>query len=148
MRWSGGGGLIPSPAWSSSITASARGFTPGTKARKLLRADRRETVPRTPRFLRSGGGADRGVEQRADRFRAHRAIEVEALRELAFQRDEFLCLAFGLDALGDDVDPVGLRELDQHAHDRRAAEAAVGALDERAIDLERVERELVQVAQR
>src|SRR5713226_2520280 len=129
MRWSGGGGLIPSPAWSSSITASARGFTPGTKARKL----------------RSGGGADRGVEQRADRFRAHRAIEVEALRELAFQRDEFLRLAFGLDALGDDVDPVGLRELDQHAHDRRAAEAAVGALDERAIDLERVERELVQV---
>jgi hypothetical protein len=73
---------------------------------------------------------------------------VEALPERAAhlpQRGELLGL---LDALADDPQPEVVAELDDGASDRRPAAVGAEALDERARQLEDVEREAVEVLQR
>ena len=75
------------------------------------------------------------VEQSVDCSSAHRPMEIKTLGVAAFQFEQRTRLDGGLDALGDDIDVVEVGQLNHHAHDRRAAEHAVGTLDERAIDL-------------
>src|ERR1700748_399587 len=92
---------------------------------------------------RSGGAAEREL-------RAHRlgAAEVEALAEVALERDERDALLVLLDALSDDCHAERARELDDHPHERSLPAAARQAVDERLGDLEYVEGQGVEVAER
>ena len=62
--------------------------------------------------------------------------EVEALREVAAERDEVPVLLLGLDALGDDGQVDVVREVDDAAHDREVAGVATERGDEAAVDLD------------
>src|SRR3954452_856717 len=77
----------------------------------------------------SGSSTRRGCAQRVpgrafyadallDRRGGQRRREIEALAEVAAHLAEHLELLAGLDALGDDLEPEGARELDDHPHER------------------------------
>ena len=58
-----------------------------------------------------------------------------------------LKLRFRLDPLGDYLEPEVLREADDHFRDRAATVVRLDALNEVLVDLQRIEREFVQVGQ-
>ena len=76
------------------------------------------------------------------------AREVVALAEVAADLAQHVELRAGLDALGDDLEADGLGEADDQAHERRVVVGEREALDELARDLQRVERQVAQVAER
>ena len=96
-----------------------------------------------------GFGPERYIpgEQRLDGVGAQRPREEVALGMRAPEALEFARLGWGLDAFGDHagLERAGERE---DAFDDRRAIGEQQACHERAVDLERVDRQLVQVAQR
>ena len=71
------------------------------------------------------------------------------LRQLATERVHLTELLRGLDALGHRRQPEGVGEVDDAGQDGPVSVAPVGApevVDERPIDLERVDREALEVA--
>ena len=74
-------------------------------------------------------------------------VEV-ALRAIAAELAQALLLLARLDALGDDRQPDGVGHVDRRLDDRAVVGVAVDAGDERAVDLEHVEREALEVAER
>ena len=76
--------------------------------------------------------------------------EEEALAVAAAEFEQGFALGAGLDAFGDDFDVERAGESEDGAHDGGVAARQSGAQvgDEAAVDLERVNRELVQVGQR
>jgi hypothetical protein len=78
---------------------------------------------------------------------AARPAEVETLRARAPERAQASGLRLRLHALGHDADAERVAQGNQHRHDRLAREPARRTGDERTVDLELVEWELVQVAQ-
>ena len=78
----------------------------------------------------------------------HRAREMVALAELAAEVEQALDLARLLDALGDDPQPERLAERDDRMGERPLVGAPVGRHDEVPGDLQDVDREPAQVAER
>src|SRR5207244_10754455 len=89
-----------------------------------------------------------GGDEAAGAVRAHGAREEEALAELAAELLEERQLRAGLDALGEHLLVERLAELEDGAHDLAAVALARHAVDERAVDLERIDGQRRQVAQR
>src|SRR6185369_10764060 len=68
--------------------------------------------------------------------------------QVAAARDaERLELGLGLDALGDHFHPQRAAEMDDRLDDRRALALAAHAVDEAAVDLEAIERELADIVE-
>ena len=98
---------------------------------------------RPPRPARVGPGVDEALEV----ARRHRLAEVVALHLVAALALEERQLCDGLDALGAGPHAQAVAETDHGAHDRVGIGPGLERGDERAIDLDLVERELLQVAQ-
>ena len=77
-----------------------------------------------------------------------RMREVVALAEVAAECPELGELVGGLDALGGDREAERVAELHDGRHDRGAFGVAAEALDERAVDLQRVHRERTEIRER
>ena len=80
----------------------------------------------------------------SDRFRSTRRArrpEEKALAELAADRAQPVELLGLLDAFGDGLEPERVRQAHDRGGDRGAVGASTDALDERAVDLERLDRE-------
>ena len=73
---------------------------------------------------------------------------MEALRLVAAQRAQVVEHVRALDALGDDLEPEAAREVDRGAHDQQVVDVADDAGDERAVDLDLVERQPLEVGER
>src|SRR4051794_1432615 len=76
------------------------------------------------------------------------ATEEVALAEAGLQLAQRGELLGGLDALGDDLEVERAGEVDDHADEARFAPAGGQAVDERLGDLQRVQRQRMQVRQR
>src|SRR5512132_2447083 len=74
--------------------------------------------------------------------------EVVALAQLAIEHAQPLELLHGLDALGDRLQAHPVPELDDGPRQRAVGRAARDGVDEALVDLQRVDRELLEVAQR
>ena len=76
--------------------------------------------------------------------------EEEALAVAAAEFEQGFALGAGFDAFGDDFDVERTREREDGAHDGGVAARQAGTQvgDETAVDLQCVDRELVQVGQR
>jgi hypothetical protein len=72
-----------------------------------------------------------------------RWCEVETLARPATEAPELRRLRLGLHALGDAGDIEGLGEIDDRLHQSRSREVGVETGDERPVDLERVNREIL-----
>ena len=92
--------------------------------------------------------ARRILEKRARRFRAERPRERKALAEVASQVLELEQLAPRLHAFGDHIQPQAFTERNNRSHDLRVLSGMPDAGDERAVDLQRVKRELMEIAER
>src|SRR3954464_5705278 len=97
-----------------------------------------------------GGAA--GTVERATRVGTEdlgwpRGPEEEPLPDLASQRPQLLELLARLDALGDRRESKRARESDHRAHDRGAVLAHADAFGERAIDLQCLDRQPLEVGQ-
>src|SRR5262249_21133086 len=95
-----------------------------------------------------GGGvwsAAVGGEQLLQLARGQRAREVIALPPLAAHLEERPRLRLGLDSLRDRAHVQGPPELDDRRHEGAVARAVAECVDERAIDLEHVDREPMEV---
>src|SRR5258706_11572538 len=80
-------------------------------------------------------------------FGSGRSGEEIALHLVAAVQAQKGELGFGLDALGDDVQPEVLRKVDDRAGQRRVVGVGRYVADERAVDLEGVDGEALEVAQ-
>jgi hypothetical protein len=87
------------------------------------------------------------IDEVAELVGLDRSGEEVALPEVAAELLQRLELLAALDALGDDVHAEPLRELDDRLEDRRGLPHAE-AVDEAAVDLQDVDRELLHVAER
>jgi len=76
-----------------------------------------------------------------------RPAEAEALGDVAPQQRQAGERLVVLDALGHDLQPEAAPEVDRRAHDRRVAGIVSHAHDERAVDLDLVERQAPQIGQ-
>src|SRR5919197_1933098 len=95
-----------------------------------------------------GLGGDLAPQIRGELAALQRLGEVIALPELAAQPAQLLELLGALDALGDRLQAHPAAELDDRARQRAVLRAAGDRVDEALVDLQRVDRELAQVAQR
>ena len=97
------------------------------------------------------GQAGRGLAQRVlglDQLGGARAAEQVALATVAADLAQARQLQRGLDALGDHRQAEGVAELDDGLDDRRVLGVDAQAVDERAVDLDRLDREPLQVGER
>src|SRR5436309_978978 len=101
---------------------------------------------------RSSGGVltafGRGQQHHTERRGILRMRQEESLGVLAPEFAQPVELAFGLDALGNRVELQRLRQPDDRTRERRLLRVAVDTDDERSIDLQDVDREALEVAQR
>ena len=88
------------------------------------------------------------IEEALDRIGAERLGQVEALPALAAEPLEQLQLVGVLDALGDRPQPQGPAHPQHRVHQHGAIGMRVDAVDEALVDLQHVDRELLQVRQR
>ena len=89
-----------------------------------------------------------GAQQRPDVVGALRPSEQVALAERAAELDELTALVIVLDALGDRAEVERARKTDDRLHETRGTVLAADLVDERLRDLEDVDREPLQVAER
>ena len=90
----------------------------------------------------------RPAEQLCELGGRHGAREQEALREVAAELAQRGQLRLGLDALGHRDEAEGVRQADDVRRDRGIARIVLGALHERAVDLDHVDREAPQLPER
>src|SRR4051794_10644841 len=101
----------------------------------------------------SGDGAQTGHgrpggEQLLEVRRAQRLGEEVALRALAAEALERLELLDGLDALGDRAEAEAVGDVDDRRDDRGVVLLGAEPVDERAVDLDRVDRDALQARER
>ena len=101
-------------------------------------AKRAVTLRRVYFFQR---GRARLHQPRSHLLRIPRTAPVVPLREVAAEELELRALCGRLDALGDDGQVKGPRQMDDRRHDRRRLRLVADAGDEAAVDLEAVDRE-------
>src|SRR4051794_5781112 len=110
---------------------------------RVLSRSKKAAARGTPARLLASFG-----EQLARAFRADRPREEIALRERAPERAQTGRLLLGLDALGNDADAERAPHREDGGHDRLVLRRADYAVDERAVDLQRVDREATHVGER
>ena len=89
-----------------------------------------------------------GSQERLGGIDAHRSREQVPLAQRAAEADEPFGLVGLLDALGNDLEPERPPEIDDRPGDRGPLAGRRDAGDERAVDLQDVDREALEVAQR
>src|SRR5689334_20983563 len=132
VRWRDSAGGLPGP---KDLGDRGAGQSPGT----LLRLDW---------VGRFGRRRDQPAEVAVDLAVGHRSGEVEALAKLDAEGAEPVRLIGGLDSLRDHLEPQGTAELDDRLAEHVGIADAVAGRDERAVDLQLVDLEGVQIAQR
>jgi hypothetical protein len=80
--------------------------------------------------------------------RRQRPAELESLKEITTLFPETIGLGLGLDALGDDSQVQGMSHLDHGPYQDRRTRVVVRVADKGAVDLEHVDRQLVELAER
>src|SRR5581483_5581878 len=128
---------------SARATETAGKFPSGT------RIARRTPVAR----LRGGDAPAKAVvgvraKERLDLVRGHRHADVVALDLIAAELLQEMHLLVVLDALGDHFQAEGVRERDDHRDDVARIAGVAHAHDEAAVDLQDVDRQARQVAER
>src|SRR5439155_12630059 len=98
--------------------------------------------------LAASGDLRRLGEEAVDLVGRRRPGEEEALREIAAELSQRRQLPVGLDALGDREQAERVGEADEVRRDRGVLRIVLDALDERAIDLDQVDREAPELAER
>ena len=93
-------------------------------------------------------GDDALAQQLRELLGRHRGAQIEPLRRVATDALEERELRLVLDALGDDAEPQDPRHRDDGFDDRSRRVVGQHLRDERAVDLDRVDREALQIAQR
>src|SRR5688572_10388414 len=88
------------------------------------------------------------LEHRGDIVRPDRLANVKTLDELALDEPEQRQLLLGLDALGDDCEVHRVAQRDQRLDERIGGRVQADLADIRPVDLQLVERELAEVADR
>src|SRR6266403_3957401 len=101
--------------------------------------------PGSPCRLRPGTG---GTQQLDERGRRHCGAHQKALYRIAAFGPQELQLGGCLNALGDDLQIQVMTERDDGADDRGVVRVGADVVDERAVDLQRVQREAFQIVQR
>jgi hypothetical protein len=86
-------------------------------------------------------------EQIAHLVGRHRSLEKKPLGHVAVELAHRRELPLGFDALGDRPKAERVRETHEVGRDRRVPRVVLDALDERAVDLDQVDREAAQLAQ-
>src|SRR5690606_23511995 len=92
-------------------------------------------------------GADKALLEGEDLVAGDRPGQVIALQPVAVCQAQEGGLPLGLNAFGNDRHPERLAEVDDRGKDRRSVMGGIQTGNEAAIDLQRVERELAQIAQ-
>src|SRR3954468_2830369 len=110
---------------------------------RVLSRSKKAAAPGTPSRLLAAVG-----EQLARGSSADWAREEVALRELAAERPQAVGLLLGLDALGNHVNAQRAPHRQDGGHDGLVLAGADDAVDERAVDLERVDREAPHIGER
>src|SRR3954447_19238321 len=127
-------------------------MAPGTVWSVACRPQRRLALQQRrghPRAERGVGRRVGAAEERGDLLRRDGPGEVEALPELAAEALQGHELVVVFDPFGDGRERQAFAEADDRAHELRLAGGALAeAHDERAVDLQHVDRELVEVAER
>src|SRR6267378_6036336 len=102
-------------------------------------------------FLRAAGARDGELSPFSEHspalFGGGRSGEEIALHFVAAVQAQKGELGFGLDALGDDVQPEVLRKVDDRSRQRRVVGIGRYVADKRAVDLQGVDGEALEVAQ-
>src|SRR5712691_9039573 len=88
------------------------------------------------------------TQQRRDLVAGHRLADEVALHLVAAREPQGVRLVFRIDALGHDRQPQRARERDDGGDERHRVRLLQHGDDERAVDLERLYRELREVAER
>src|SRR5690349_21665176 len=136
-------------AWRSCVISGAR--IPADAARERRRSVVR-TPPRGANTRAPAGNETRALSRGAEpAARGLRRAEQEALADLAAELQEELALRLVLDPFGDHLHAERACEREDRAHDcagTRIARRARELGDERAVDLERLQRELMQIRER
>src|SRR6266850_4136876 len=88
------------------------------------------------------------LQERRDFLRWQRLAEQKALQLVAAVGAQELALLDRLDPFGDDFQPQTMAERDDALGDRHVVRIVGYVLDERAVDLDAVDREALQVSQR
>src|SRR3954462_15590077 len=96
----------------------------------------------------ASGGRFARREDAADLLGRARHLEQVALTEVAAQRREHLALVGPLDALRDGLEMERPGDVQDRADERFGVVLAAQPLDEAAVDLQDVDREALQIAQR
>src|SRR5690606_10333679 len=120
---------------------SSRG--PGSAGGHQTTAPNRGATRATRRLLARARG-----EQGLERLRRRGPGEEVALAEVAAERGEHRELLVGLDALGHRRQAERVRQRDDRGGDRRVLRLAAQPGDERAVELDDVQREAPQLAER
>src|SRR3954464_13289711 len=110
-----------------------RGSEPGHRERKEQRD--------AGRWLARAEPLDELIER-------HRTRDVIALDQIASARHESIEGGLVLDTFGDDLEAERVSELDRRGHDRIAAAVAEHIRDEAAVDLQLLDGETTEVAER
>src|SRR5690606_27256934 len=76
------------------------------------------------------------------------AREQVTLPKVAFEVEEAACLILGLDTFGHDPDAEASSEIDHRPNDRLIVGVYCHAFDEALVDLDEIDRELLQVPER
>src|SRR3954452_9264708 len=146
-------------ASSSSVPCSASAYPPSpsiTTRRILVSAAWINGVRSMPSTLLSALGVGRlrcraptqAGDERRERARGDRRAPEEALADGAAELVERDPLLDGLDALGDDRETEAVAEGDDGFGDRAVVLVAGQSVDERTVDLEAVDRQLLEVCER
>src|SRR4051812_8310659 len=143
------------PSTGGAVTWAAKApSAPATSRSRAARGVRRMVSSASTAPMLSGAGGGRrargrpGREQRLELIGAHRLREEVALGAVAAEVAQRLELVVGLDALGDRPEAEAGGDVDDGAHDRRVVRLLAETVDERAVDLDRVDRHALQARQR
>src|SRR2546429_1217708 len=129
--------------WPRSHRHPARALEPAVGTAPDHRAAARPSGSR----LAVPGDLRRVREEEIDLVRRCRPREEEALGEVAAELPQRRELPVRLDAFGDREQAEGVSEADEVRGDRGVLRVVLDALDERAIDLDQVDREAPQLAE-
>src|SRR3954469_19712271 len=142
----------PSTGGAGACAAGGAGGGGGSRSRAARGVRRMLRSASTAPMLSGAGGSGRAHdrpsgEERLEVLGRHRRGEQVALGAVAAEPAERVELAGGLDALGDRLEPQAARDVDDRADDRRVVLLLAQPVDERAVDLDRVDRHALQARQ-
>src|SRR6185312_10429209 len=138
------GGEVCSPLRQAIEMPPQGRLSPSGNARELLPGA--PAQDRQPRRIDAATARPELLEEHARGRRGERPAEVKSLRRLTAELAQALELLLGLDALGDGVQPETAGDPDDGAHDRRIVRVGCHVANEGAVDLQSIDRQMLQIA--